>query len=73
MKSGINSSKMGNFNAETNGWKKTGNIYPRRSVKGGTNTSEIGSIMPTTTAENRAAFTLVIVPKAALTAVKLAV
>ena len=37
---------------------KTGSIYTRRCVKGGTNSSKNGSIEPTPTSEIRAAFTL---------------
>ena len=60
---------MGNL-APTPTAEKTGSIYPRRSVKGGTNSSEMGNITPTPTAEKLTAFTLAVVPKAAPTAVK---
>ena len=50
--------------------EKTGIAYPSRSEKGGTNGSVTGSLTPTPTAENRAAFTLAVVQKAAPTAVK---
>ena len=41
---------IGQHNAYTNG-RKTGCIYPSRSVMGGTNSRKMGSITPTPTAE----------------------
>ena len=49
---------------------KTGIIYPTRIVKGDTKSSKMGSMTTTPTAERRAAFTLAVVSKAALTSVK---
>ena len=41
--------------AYTNGWETTSSVYPGRSVKGGTNSSEMGSITPTPTGEEQRA------------------
>ena len=48
----------------------TGSSYPSRSVKGGTNSSEISDITPTPTTEKQAAFTPAVVSKAAPPAVQ---
>ena len=50
----------GQYNAYTEGGK-TGSIYTRRSVKGGTNINEVGSMAPTTNGRKRAAFILAVV------------
>ena len=47
---------------------KTGSVYPSRSVKGGINSSKMGSLTPTPTAEKPSAFTLTVVQKATPTA-----
>ena len=59
-KGGTNSCKICQHNFYTNA-RKTGSIYPGCSVKRGTNSSKMGSITPTPTAEKRGAFTLAVV------------